>query len=106
MLQQNVYSHQGWLTVRDLLFQFVYQSLTPAVARQQNRVNFDSGHRTWSITKGAKLPGVENIAWTWTIADVRLDTAEMYYVDVRHWAKNILADAEQLIYKLENAAKK
>ena len=59
-----------------------------------------------SFTKGAKLPGVENIVWNYTIAAVRLDTAESYCADVRHWAENILADSEQLVHKLENAAKK
>jgi hypothetical protein len=103
ILQHNVYSRKGWLTVRELLLQFVYRGLTPAMARQQNRMKFDSGHRTWSITKGAKLPGVENIAWTYTIADVRLDTAELYCADVRRWAESILADSEQLIRELDSS---
>ena len=87
--------------MRDQLFQFVYRGLTLATARQHNHKKFDSGHRTWSITKGAKLPGIENIAWTWTIANVRLDTAEWYCTDVRRWAESILADSEQLIRELD-----
>ena len=71
--------------------------LTPAMARQRYGEKFDSGHRTWSVTRGAKLPGVENIAWTRTIADVRLDTAEGYCADVRRWAESVLADSEPLI---------
>jgi len=76
------------------------------MARQHYRVNAASGHRTWSFIKGAKLPGVENIVWSYTIAAVRLDTAESYCADVRHWAESILADSEQLVHTLENAAKK
>ena len=67
------------------------------MARQQNRMRFDSGHRTWSVTKGAKLPGVEAIAWTVTIADVRPDTAENYCADVRRWAEAVLSDSEPLL---------
>jgi hypothetical protein len=70
---------------------------TLALARQQNRARFDSRHRTWSLTKGARLPGVETIAWTRTIADVRLDTAALYCADVRRWAESVLADSEQLV---------
>ena len=106
MLQHNVYSREGWIEVRQLLVKFVYDGWTPAMARRHYRVNADSRHRTWSLTKGAKLPGVENIVWNYTIAAVRLDTAESYCADVRHWAESILADSEQLVRKLENAAKK
>jgi hypothetical protein len=97
MLQHNVYSREGWLEVRKLLSKFIYEGWTPEMARRQNRVSADSGHRTWSFTKGAKLPGVEQIVWTYTIADVRLDTAEAYCADVRQWAEHILADSEQVI---------
>jgi hypothetical protein len=57
----------------------------------------DSGQRTWSITRGPKLAGVESIAWTRTIADVRLDTAEHYCADVRAWAESILVDSAALV---------
>ncbi len=97
MLQHNVYSRQGWLAVRDLLFQFVYRGLTPEMARRQYRAQWNGQRRTWSITKGDKLPGVEEIAWTLTIADVRLATPEHYCADVLNWAKSILADSADLI---------
>lgn len=100
MLQHNVYSRAGWLEVRKLLSKFIYENWTPAMARRQSRISADSGHRTWSFTKGAKLPGVEQIAWTYTIADVSLDTAEAYCTDVRQWAERILTDSEQLIRAL------
>jgi hypothetical protein len=44
-----------------------------------------------------KLAGVESIAWTSTIADVRLDTAEHYRADVWVWAAQIVDDSEDLI---------
>ena len=97
MLQHNGYSRDGWLGARELLFQFVRRGLTPTGARRQNQRSWDSGHRNWSITKGPKLPGVENIVWSTTIAEVRLDTAEHYCADVRHWAETILADTEHLM---------
>lgn len=97
MLQHNGYSRPGWLAVRDLLWKFVYEGWTPAMARRTIRVSADSGHRDWSFTRGPKLEGVETIAWTYTIAQVRLDTAENYCADVRYWAESILADSEALI---------
>jgi hypothetical protein len=100
MLQHNAYSREGWLAVRELLYEFIFRDLTPAMARQQNRMKLDSGHRTWNLTKGVKLPSVENIKWTYTIADVQLDTAETYCADVLRWAERILENSEQLVNTL------
>lgn len=97
MLQHNVYSRLGWLGARELLSQFVYGGLTPAAARRQNRKKLDSGNRTWSLTKGEKMPGVELVIWSHTIADVRLDTAEHYCADVHSWTESVLADTEHLV---------
>lgn len=97
MLQHNAYSRAGWLWARDLLFQFVYHGLTPETARRRNRINMDSGHRKFSITRGPKLPGIEDIGWKQTIGDVRLDSAEGCCADVLGWAKSILADSEELV---------
>lgn len=96
MLQHNAYSHRGWLEVFQLVDKFVHQGWTPDMARRAARVKADSGHRTWSFTKGPKLPGVEQIAWTFTVADVRLDTAAVYCADVRQWATSLLSDARSL----------
>jgi hypothetical protein len=97
MLQHNAYSRDGWLAVRQLLRQFVHEGLTPEQARRQYRTRWDSGERKWSMTKGKKLAGVDEIAWTWTIADVRFDTAENYCADVREWARAVLSDTEALV---------
>lgn len=94
MLQHNLYARDGWLEVRKLLGKFVYDGWTPAMARRHYRVAADSRHRTWRFTKGSRLPGVEDIAWSCTIAGVKLTTAEIYCADVRHWAESILADTE------------
>jgi hypothetical protein len=103
MLQHNIYSRAGWLEAREGLAQFVRQGLMPARARQQNRGRLDSGHRTWSVTKGPKMPGVEAIHWTFTVAEVRLDTAENYCADVRRWAESVLEDSEALIRSFHHA---
>jgi hypothetical protein len=100
MLQHNTYSRDGWVAVRQLLHQFVYEGLTPAAARRQYRRTMDSGQRKWSFTKGAKLSQVDDIAWTWTIADVRFDTAEHYCADVRDWAIAVLSDTAALVKSL------
>lgn len=96
MLQHNIYSRPGWLAVRALLAEFM-AGLTPAEVRRRNRQQWASGQRTWSITKGPKLAGVEDVIWSVTVADVRLDTAEHYCADVGRWAEGVLADSESLI---------
>src|ERR671939_691840 len=75
MLQHNRYSQDGWIRVRQLLTRFL-RGLTPQEARNKYRTAVDSRNRTYSFTRGPKLAGVDAIAWTRTIADVRLDTAE------------------------------
>ena len=96
MLQHNFYSREGWLNARELLRQFIEERLPPAEARRRNRIRVDSRHRSWSITRGTKLPGVERIRWTFTVADVRLDSPEHYCLDVRRWAESVLADSVEL----------
>lgn len=95
MLQHNRYSRDGWIWTRELLARFL-GGLAPEEARRQSRAAVDSGNRTYSFTKGPKLAGVEAIAWTSTVVDVRLDTAEHYCADVRVWAESIVRDSEQL----------
>ncbi len=96
MLQHNAYSREGWLITRDLLAQFI-AGLTPQEARRRMRHTMDSGNRTFSLTRGSKLDGVANIAWTRTVTDVRLDTPEHYCADVRDWATGVLADSAGLV---------
>lgn len=96
-LQHNLYSRRGWLEVWSLLVKFVHEDWTPAMARRENRAKADSGKRDWSFTRGEKLMSVEKIRWTFSIMDVRFDTAEHYSADVIHWAETILADSEKLL---------
>jgi hypothetical protein len=96
MLQHNRYSQEGWIRARHLLARFL-NGLTPQEALRSSRHAVDSGNRAYSFTKGPKLAGVESIAWTRTIADVRLDTAEHYSVDVRAWAERIVHDSDDLL---------
>src|SRR5437764_6842211 len=70
MLQHNRYSQDGWIRVRQLLARFL-RGLTPQEARHQYRTAVDSRNRTYSFTRGPTLAGVDAIAWTRTIADVR-----------------------------------
>ena len=101
MLQHNAYSRDVWLEARNMLAQFVEEGVSPAAMRGRNRVRFDSAHRSWSITKGAKLPEFETILWSRTIAGVRLDDPETYCADVQLWATYVLKDTEQLVQGLK-----
>jgi hypothetical protein len=102
MLQHNRYSRDGWIRVRQLLARFLH-GLTPQEARRQYRTAMDSSNRTYSFTRGPKLASVDAIAWTRTIADVRLDTAEHYCTDVRMWAESIVRDSEELMQTVSGA---
>lgn len=97
LLQYNRYSREGWLVTRERLLQYVNSEASPSMIADSDCRKFDNGHRTWSFTKGEKLAGVEDIVWSRTIADVRLDTAEHYCADVLAWGKSILSDTEALI---------
>lgn len=101
MLQHNRYSREGWLGARQIVFQSLKQGATPAELRKRNRQRVDSGHRKWSVTRGERIPGFERIAWTRTIADVRMDNPETYCADVKLWATSVLADTESLVRELD-----
>jgi hypothetical protein len=95
-LQHNLYSKEGWLITRALVYQFLFNDLTPEMARRDNRSNFNSNNREFRIKRGEKLIGVDDIKWSFTVADVRLDTAEVYCHDVTNWAKSTIKDSEHI----------
>ncbi len=95
-LQHNMYSRQGWLAVHKLLSEFVFNGLTPQQAREKHKRDFDSHNREFSIVRGEKLPGVEQVMWSWTMANVRLGSAEQYCQDVRRWAQQVCEDGAAL----------
>ena len=96
-LQHNRYSRRGWLEVRALLHRFVFTGLTPQMARRELATSASSSNRDWSLTKGEKLAGVDQIDWSLTLADVRLASAAHYCSDVMDWARAVLSDSEQLV---------
>jgi hypothetical protein len=97
LLQHNEYSREGWLVTRECLRRFLSSNSWPPAKDSRDHLLFDSGHRTWNFSKGAKPAGVETILWSWTIVDVRLDSAEHYCADVRRWGQSILDDSEDLV---------
>jgi hypothetical protein len=103
MLQHNGYSREAWPKVREMLRQFIEDGLTPAEARRQNRQQVDSGKRTWKVTGGEKLPQVDAITWSRTVADVRLETVEQYHANITAWARSVLADTEELVQSLTHS---
>ncbi len=97
MLQHNLYSRQAWLEAREMVAQFIRQGRAPSDVRRQNRKRLDSGRRRWSVTKGAKMAGLDGVVWTRTLADVRLDTPDLYCADVKLWAEGVLSDTESVL---------
>lgn len=101
MLQHNEYSREGWLGARDILVQALERGDSPASLRRKYRHQVDSSNRSWSVTRGEKMPGVEKIKWSMTIADVRLDNTEHYTGDVRRWAGSVLQDTLAIFLNTE-----
>lgn len=95
MLQHNLYSAFGWLPVAKLLSDFVSGRTTPMQVRADVHGSPAPTGQRRSIVKGEKFAGFGTIAWTRTIADVRLTDAEEYCSDVRLWAKSIVADIDR-----------
>ncbi len=94
-LQHNLYSRKGWLEGRRLLERFVREGASPAEVRRQEAPHLQSGQRSWRVTgiknmpcggnrtasedlPGEKLPGVEALSWSRSIADLRLDDPQSY----------------------------
>jgi DNA-binding transcriptional MerR regulator len=92
MLQHNLYSRQGWLETRQMIAQAIHLGFTSAEIRVAYQRRLDSGQRSWSVTRGEKLAEFDAIQWSYTIADLRLDSPEQYVADVKHWAECVLND--------------
>jgi hypothetical protein len=99
MLQHNEYSRIAWLEARIMVARFIREDITPAAMRTENRSKMDGRHRTWNMTKGARLSEFDVIVWSRTLADVCLDNPEVYCADVRLWAESILKDNESIMLK-------
>lgn len=96
MLQHDAYSKQGWVEVYRLLQQFI-DGLTPQEARRRINQALIGTRKTFSLTKGERMPGLADVSWSWTIARVRLETADQYVEDVRQWARHTLSDARKVV---------
>lgn len=97
LLQHDRYSRDGWLATYRLLIRFLRDGVPPATVLRQTQPKVASDRRSWSFSKGLKLPGVAEIRWSTTVADVELTTAEGYCAGVRRWAESILADAAAVV---------
>lgn len=104
MLQHNAYSREVWLEARKMIAQFVQDGIPPAEMRRRYRLKLESRHRTWRVTKDAKLSEFDTIIWTRTIADVRFGDPQVYCADVKRWATSALADTELLLRKLDTSS--
>lgn len=89
-------SRDGWLSMRQLLREFLVENKPPAEVRRKNKSVVDNSRRTWKITSRDGLAIIDNLPWTKTILDVRLDIAENYCADISEWARAVLANAEQV----------
>jgi hypothetical protein len=100
MLQHHGYTLRGWLAARELVREFLEDGLTAAQAARRVQRGARGADRSWSCTRGARPPGIESVHWTRTIAEVRLEDADVYGADVRAWAQAIVRDTEAIAREL------
>ncbi|HEY3311081.1 MAG TPA: DUF5946 family protein [Anaerolineales bacterium] len=89
-------SSQGWISMRQLLREFLVERKSPLEVRRQNRDVVDSGRRKWKIRSNDGLAKISRTTWTKTILDVRMTTPEVYCADITAWAKAALKDSEEI----------
>lgn len=86
-----LYSPKGLAYARQLLNEFVEKGTSPAVIRQRNRSQVDSGNRSWKIKGSADAFGDYGrpISWTMTAVDVTAAGAQNYCTQVMAWAQSV-----------------
>ena len=89
-------SPQGWLSMRQLLRDFLIGNKSPLEIRKQNKNFVDSGKRNWKISSPDGLGFITKNSWSKTILDVRLDNGGTYCADVTEWARAVLEDSEEI----------
>ncbi len=78
--------------MRNTLSGFLVDGITPGQMRRQATASLDSGTREFSFRKGERMD-LTRIVWSSTIADIRLDDAEIYRAGIRRWAQAVLDDS-------------
>lgn len=100
-LQHNLYSRQGWIESRRGLAAALRDGMSAAELRRRNRTRMDSNQRNWNVTRGAKLEEVREIHWRRSLAEVRLEPAQVYCAEITRWAQAVLEDSEALARRVD-----
>ena len=87
-------SREGWLHQRDLLREFVVENTPPEIILKRDRQKLDSGNRNFNFKSKDGRPVITKSSWEKTILDVRTESAKVYRVDVKAWARSVLEEAE------------
>jgi len=88
-------SQKGWEQMRSTLAGFLVEGVSVGQMRQQAKVSLGSGQRDFSFRKGERME-LTGIVWSSTIANIRMDDAEIYRADIRIWAQAVLDDIESV----------
>ncbi len=94
MLQHFEYSRDAWSQARQLLFQFLRKKKSPQEILKLSQVKYQKRYRKWRVDGGERTTEFDKIRWSRTIADIRLDSPEVYAGDVMAWADSVLRDTE------------
>ena len=89
-------TREGWLYERDLLRDFIIEKKSSETIRKQIKDNVDSGKRTFKFKSRDGKRIIDKSTWKKTILDVRTENAEVYYEDIREWARSALEEAQEI----------
>lgn len=87
-----------------MLARFVRQGAEPAAMARHARRLYGGARRTWRFTRGPRLEAFDTIAWTRTVADLRMDDLACYRADVERWAASVVADTEAFVRRMGSSS--
>ncbi len=87
----HLYSPEGLIYSKGLLFDFLERGLSPAQVRASRRSEVDSGQRTFKIIGTPERHGryPQPMPWTMTAADVVAAGLDRYVASIEAWARSI-----------------
>ena len=94
----------AWLEARRMLARFVRQGAEPAAMARHARRLYDGSRRKWRFARGPRIAGFDTIAWTRTVAGLRMDDLEAYRADVERWAASVVADTEAFVRRMASSS--
>ena len=91
-------SREGWISLRQLLREFLVENKSPLEIRRQTKSIVDSGNRNWKISSRNGMPFIDRRIWAKTILGVHMNEYKTYCADITDWARTVLFDSEAIAW--------